>query len=166
MKKGDPKKYKRRHYDKAAVKAFVMEHYPYDEIIAAFEKVDFDLEEFFITKANDVIQEVDFYISIYIEFKDDDLTEYYVDLANGYWEIPEAPFSVAEICRQLFFCVTENDFWDFLYNYCPAKTTAQIYRCYVGTCQIEDFYPVYLKAPEKADRMINFLLDKYRNKTK
>lgn len=151
--------YQRRNYDKEAVRAFIMEHYPYDEIMASFEKVDYDLEEFFLTKANDVIQDEEFYISLFLEFKEC-LTDYFVDLANGYWDIPDTPLGVAGICRQLFFCETEEDLWNFLYDYCPAKTAFQIYKCYMGTCQIEGHYPVYLINPEKADRMINYFTNK------
>ena len=152
-------KYQRRNYDKEAVKAFIMEHYPYDEVIAAFEKVGFDLDDFFLTKANDIIQDEEFYISLFLEFKEC-LTDYFADLANGYWDIPQTTIGVSGICRQLFFCETEDDLWNFLYDYCPAKTAFQIYKCYMGTCQIEGHYPVYLKDPVKADGMINYFINK------
>ena len=149
----------RRYYDKEVVQAFIKEHYPYEEVVATFERVDYDLEDFFLTRCNDAIQEEEFYISLFLEFKKC-LMDYFVDLANGYWEIPEASVGIAGLCRQLFFCETDKDIWDFLYEYCPTKTAFQIYNCYMGTCLIEGHYPVCLKDSIKANKMLNYFINK------
>lgn len=151
--------YQRKKYDRDAVKTFIIEHYPYEEIISAFERVDYDLDDFFLTRVNGVIQDEEFYISLFLEFKKG-LTDYFVDLANGYWDLPETSLGVAEICRQLFYCETEIDFWNFLYDSCPTKTAIQIYKCYKGACQIEGHYPIYLKDPVKAEKMIKYFINK------
>lgn len=152
--------YQHRNYDKAAVKSYIMENYPCEEVITAFEKVDYDLEKFFLTKANEEIQDDGFYISIFLEFKDC-LGEYFADLANGYWELPETTLGVAGICREIFLtCWRDEDIWELLYMYCPTKTACQIYKCYTGSSQIDDFYPVYLKDPVKAWRMLEYFAGK------
>lgn len=152
--------YKHKEYDKARVKKIITERHPDIDIVAAFERVDYDLEKFFLTEAKDYMEDV--LITLLIEFKTD-LSDYFFDLANGYWDIPKGtPHTIgyAQMCKYLFLCCeTDEDIWDLLYYFCPVQIALDIYRCYTGENYIEGF-DLYLKNPAKADRMFEY----FRNK--
>jgi len=147
-------------YTKADVKAFVVEQHLDEAIVAAFEQVDYDLEMFFASKANDIIDDESFYIALFIEFKKD-LMDYFVDLTNGYWEMPDTAMEMAKHYRYLFLnCKTDEDIWDWLYDYCPTKTACQLYKCYTGESYIEGHSPVCLEDTVKAADMLAYLKNK------
>lgn len=157
--------YQHREYNKNALKSYMVESFPYQEIHSAFESVDWDLEEFFLKKANKDIHGEAFYISILLDWKED-LDEYWLDLANGFWDIEvpngykwgESPQTIddTDICRRLFFCESDADIWDLAIDL-PQEVTSGLLGCYQGTCEIEDWFPVYMKDPKKAQRMIDYI---------
>lgn len=150
----------RRKYDKEAVKKVIMEQYPDKDVIAALEKTDYDLEKFFRSKANDVIDDDVFYDIILLEFKDS-LWDYFIDHINGYWEIPETSLGIAGFYRKVFLdCHTDEDIWELLYRYCPTKTACEIYKCYMGTTATLMNIPICLKDPDKARRMQEYFAHK------
>lgn len=155
--------YKHKEYDKAAVKAYILEHHYDVDTVATFEKIDYDLEKFFLTEATDSDETL--LISLITEFKPN-LSTYFIDLANGYWGLPNEPHTigVAYFCKCFFLsCETDEDVWDLLYDYCPLRTAYQIYRCYTGECRIIDndySPPVALEDPVKARMMREYFYKK------
>ena len=165
--------YRHHVYDKDALRSYMDEHFPYPEVHSAFELVDWDLEDFFLKKANKDIHGEAFYVSILLDWKKD-LDDYWVDMANGFWGIElsipdtitwgDSPKFVddTDIFRRLFFCETDTDIWNLALEL-PQEVTSGLLGCYDGTCEIEDWFPVYLKDPSKAQEMIEYINTKKQN---
>lgn len=153
--------YKHKEYDKEAVKAVILEFLPEVDAISTFEKIDYDLEKFFLTEADKFSTEI--LTELLLRFKKN-LEDYFIDLINGYWEFPEAPNTInaRKLCKYFFFCCeTDEDVWDLLYDYCPVQTACQIYKCYTGECRrYEDDVPVCLEDPDKAERMLEYFRER------
>jgi len=159
--------YKHREYDKDALKSYMNEHFPYlycPEIHAALESVNWNLEDLFLKKADKEIQ-YGFHIAILTDLKED-MNDYWVDLANGYWniDIPDSykwggiPQIIddADVYRRLFFCETEEDIWDTVMDL-PQKSFCELMKCYLGTSNSIFGLPIYLTNPSKAKTMVEYI---------
>ena len=143
---------------KEQVKQIINERLPYEDVISAFEKCDYDVDEFFLTRANDDFQDLSFYITVFLELKDE-LQDYWVDIANGHWDIPEEKIDVPAVFRSFWFAKTDSDMWELLYNL-PLCLASRLYRCYTGRTGTEWSAPCYLKDSDKAHKMLEFFLEK------
>lgn len=161
--------YRHRVYDKEALKSYMEEHLPFPELHSAFESVDWDLENFYLKKANKIIDGGEFDIDILIHWKEG-LDDYWIDLANGYWGlgvssplpnnltwggIPQI-IDDADIYRRFYFCETEEDIWDTIIDL-PQDTFCALMKCYLGTSNSIFGLPIYLTDPSKALKMVDYI---------
>ena len=143
-------------YSKEYVKAYIHEHFPYKEVIDAFEACFYDVDDFFTKKFNDAIQDQNLYISLLVDLKAE-LSSLWVDLANGYWMIDDTCDNLSDIYRAFWQAKTHYDVWAQLFKL-PTTVACQLFHCYDGSAEIEGYYPVYSKNPDMASEMIKYLL--------
>lgn len=162
--------YKHRTYDKDALRMYVEEHFPFDEVREAFEAADWDLEALYLNRESPIFEtdSIDFFTAILVDLKDC-LENYWLDLANGHLDFlqegeecmwkgvwPQQPFRPSDIYRRLFFCETEEDFWDIFYDLNSQEKLKDLYN---GNSPI-DMFPVYSEEPSKVAEMDEYLSKK------
>lgn len=143
-------------YSKEEVRAYINEHFPYEKVITILEKCEYDLDRFFSDKLNEAIQDEEFYISLLVDLKPD-LSEYFYDLANGYWNLPVGHGKLSDLARSLWNAHTDADIWEIVLSL-PSSVACELFHCYTGKAQIDGHYPVYLTNPDKAREMIEYML--------
>jgi hypothetical protein len=168
--------YRHRTYDKDAMRKYVEENFPFDEVREAFEAADWDLEALYLNRESRLFQADSsaFCIAILLDWKDC-LKNYWFDLANGHLDFiregdecvwkgvwPQQAFRPSDIYRRLFFCETEEDFCD-IFN--DLNSTEKLEDLYNGNSPI-DMFPVYAEEPSKVAEMCEYLANKTRNNTK
>ena len=154
--------YQQREYDKDALKSYIEECFPFDDIRIALDSVDWDLEALMLR--NDIDLGDAFYTSLLVDWKDC-LRDYWIDIANGNictadfeglkWRETSTPIQESDFWRRCFFCETEEDIWD-LFHDLPFEMENNLMECYYGYTPIT-FLPVYIYNPEKAAEMRNYL---------
>ena len=161
--------YKHRNYDKDAMKSYMNEHFPFDEITMAFDSVDWDLESLMLR--NDIDLGDAFYTSLLVDWKDC-LQDYWADIANGHistidlerqkWRGTSKPIQESIFWRRCFFCETEEDIWD-LFHDLPFESENNLKECYYGYSSLLSWFPIYIKDPSKAVMMQNYLYGKSKD---
>lgn len=168
--------YRHHTYDKDAMRKYVEENFPFDEVREAFEAADWDLEALYLNRESRLFKADSsaFCIAILLDWKDC-LKNYWFDLANGHLDFiresdecvwkgvwPQQAFRPSDIYRRLFFCETEEDFWDIFNDLNSPEKLEDLYN---GNSPI-DMFPVYAEEPAKVAEMGEYLANRTRNNTK
>lgn len=165
--------YRHHTYDRDAMRKYVEENFPFDEVREAFEAADWNLEALYLNRESRLFKADSsaFCIAILLDWKDC-LKNYWFDLANGHLDFiresdecvwkgvwPQQAFRPSDIYRRLFFCETEEDFWDIFNDLNSQEKLKDLYN---GNSPI-DMFPVYAEDPSKIAEMDEYLSKKQNN---
>ena len=156
--------------DRAKVKEVLMSYADDPIVETAFASVGYAPDQFLIHKAyreipSDLSIDYLFLLLFQIEQKPF-LTDYFVDIANGYfhifsrpkgykWKNIERPLEDIDIVSRLYFSDNEEDIWDLVQDL-PVSVKESLDNCYEGNVP-DLIYPSYLKDSQKANRLLRYL---------